>query len=694
MAYCYNVRRDVLSTDVLDGDWSSMARNTTGLTGVEAFRRMLVIRRLEERTLELASEGLIAGSIHPCLGQEGVPVGALAALEEGDRVLSTYRGHGWAIACGVPVVQLLAELCQRADGINGGRGGSPHFFAPAWGMLGENSIVGAGVPIAAGVAMASRLKETGRVVLTSIGDGAMNQGAVHEGLVFAAALDLPLIVVVENNDWAEMTRSASLIRIDALAERSAAYGIPGEVVDGTDPFAVEVAVATAAAAGRDGNGPFLIEARTPRLGGHYNRDIEHYRPKSDRDAAQARDPLAQLRSRLVDADEIGAETLDQLEEEVGRLVDDAVSSVRAMGPPAADSALGHLYAPVTSATATTDGSYGNDGAEMTYVKAVTAALRTELSERAEVLVYGEDVGAAGGIFGVSRGLQEEFGATRVFDTPIAESAILGSAVGAAMEGMRPVVEIMWADFLLVALDQLVNQAANVRYVSRSELSAPLVVRTQQGVTPGSCAQHSQSLEALLAHIPGLKVGLTATPQDAYSMLRSAIADPDPVVLIEARSLYQTKGMVNTTGPVDPVGGARVHREGSDVAIFTWGAILSTVLRAADELSQQGVEAQVVDLRWLSPLDDETIEQVVRAGSGNVVVVHEANVTGGFGAEVAARIQERHFDYLDNPVARVGTPDTRIPSAPALQDALLPNVGTIVSAAMALAGAKPESVGGA
>lgn len=649
---------------------------------VEAYGRMATIRRFEERALELGTEGLIAGSIHLCLGQEAVPVGALAALRDGDRVLTTYRGHGWAVACGVPLDALLGELCQRDGGVNGGRGGSPHFFAPRWGMLGENSIVGAGVPIASGVAMASQARGDGRVVVTSIGDGAMNQGSVHEGLVFAAARSLPLVVVVENNEWAELTRSSTLLRIDDLVERAAAYGIPGEIVDGLDPLAVQDAVARAAATAREGRGPTLLEVKTLRLSGHYNRDIEHYRPKAEREAARRNDPLARIRRELVESRAATAEQLDEIDAATARAVDDATAAVRAMDQPDPATAREHLYAPGEPGRGIAAAG-PQDGEELTYLKAVNAALSEELAAREDVLVYGEDVGTPGGIFGASRGLQEEFGADRVFDTPIAESAILGSAVGAAMEGMRPVVEIMWADFMLVALDQLVNQAANVRYVSCSELSAPLVVRTQQGATPGSCAQHSQNLEALLAHIPGLKVGLAATPHDAYTMLRAAIADPDPVILIEARSLYQSKGIVDRGAAIGPVGGARVHREGDDVVLLSWGAIVHEVIEAAARLAQEGVEATVVDLRWLNPLDDETIERVVRAGSGRVLVVHEANLTGGFGAEIAARIQERHFDYLDQPVARLGVPDSRIPSAPSLQRALLPDADAIVGAVRAL-----------
>lgn len=640
---------------------------------------MVEIRRFEERCLELGRDGEIAGSIHLCLGQEAIPVGACAALEERDRVLSTYRGHGWALAAGVPVEELLGEIAQRAGGVNGGRGGSPYLIAPDHGFYGENSIVGAGVPIAAGVALASSARDEDRVVLTSIGDGAMSQGAVHEGMVFAAARKLPLLIVCEHNGWAEMTPSDEFGRIDDLVGRAAAYGISGVLVDGNDPEAVRAAVADAAASARAGGGPALLVFRTARLSGHYNRDIEHYRSKADREAAVEIDPIVALRSALIADRALTAEQADAIDAEAQAVVDAATAAVLAMDAPDPATARDHVYAPAGEPDPL--GPVDAAADETTYVKAVTAALRAELESRPETLVYGEDVGFAGGIFGATRGLQEQFGAARVFDTPIAENAMLGAAVGAAMTGMRPIVEIMWADFLLVALDQLINQAANVRYLSSSKLSAPLVVRTQQGVTPGSCAQHSQNLEALLAHIPGLRVGLPATPQDAYDMLRAAVADPDPTIVIEARALYQQKGPVREDGPPQPAAGARVHREGEDVAIFSWGAMVPQAIAAGELLEREGIAATVVDLRWLSPLDEETIARVVRA-AGNVVIAHEANVTGGFGAELSARITAAHFDYLDAPVVRVGTPDVRMPSAPALQQALVPDAAAIARAATA------------
>lgn len=648
------------------------------LTTESAYEAVATIRRFEERALELSRDGLIAGSIHLCTGQEAVPVGAMAALEARDRILTTYRGHGWAMASGVPLDSLLAELCHRGEGLNGGRGGSAHLFAPQWGLLGENSIVGAGVPIGSGVAMAAQTLDTGAVTLVSIGDGAMNQGSVHEALAFAAARDLPLVVVVENNGWAEMTPAASMTRTKTLVERAAGYGITAYSVDGSDPFLVRDVVAEAAAEARTGRGPLLIEAMVPRLGGHYNKDVQHYRPQADQEAAQQRDPLLLLRSTLL-ASGPGEQAATAIDGRVAKAVDAATDAVRAMAPPDPSSAHDHLYAQTSpTPVAPQDGRRR----ELTYVHAVREALRADLHADERVMFYGEDVAVAGGIFGQSGGLTRQFGPQRVFDTPIAESAILGSAVGAAMSGLRPVVEIMWADFLLVALDQLVNQAANVRYVSRGEVTAPLVVRTQQGVTPGSCAQHSQSLEALLTHVPGLRVGMPSTPQDAYSMLRAAVASDDPVVVIESRSLYSRKGAVHT-GRVEPVGGAAVRREGGDVALIGWGAVMPQVLAAADQLAQGGIESTVVDLRWLNPLDTTRLEQAVRDCGGRVLIVHEANLSGGFGAEIAARIQETMFEELQRPVVRLGAADSRIPAAPALQGALLPSTDKIVKAATQL-----------
>ena len=337
-------------------------------------------------------------------------------------------------------------------------------------------------------------------------------------------------------------------------------------------------------------------------------------------------------------------------------------------------ALDHVIAPASATIATVI-----ERRHMTGIDAVNAALKTELANDETVIFFGEDVGKSGGIFGAARNLQREFGADRVFDTPIAENAILGAAVGAAMSGMRPVAEIMWADFLFVAFDQLINQAANIRYLTQGKCSVPLVVRTQQGATPGSCSQHSQCIEAIVAHVPGLKVAVVATAQDSYAVLRAAIRDDDPCVIIEARATYQTKSDVALTDVAEPVGKARLRREGADLAIISWGTMVSRACEAAERLAQENIEVSVLDLRWLSPIDDDALNAAVDACDGNALVVHEAVRTGGFGAEIAMRIGEaRTAKNLAYNVRRLATPDVRIPASPALQAALIPSVDDIIA----------------
>lgn len=643
----------------------------------EMLARMSFIRAFEAKILSLTQSNppQLMGSTHLCAGQEAVPLGTVAGTRADDQILATYRGHGWALACGLDPQALMDEVCHRRTGLNGGRGGSAYFMAPDTRFIGENSIVGAGVPIACGIAIANLHAGNERIVIVSIGDGAMNQGSVHEGMAFAAARKLPVLFICENNGWSELTPTADMFPIDRLAKRGTAYGIPSATVIGTDPVVVRNAIALAAEQCRSGEGPRLIEFRVPRLWGHYNRDIEHYRPKADKQQAEAQDPIKLTEARLTAAGFMTPEetqsVIRQQEEAIARIAEKALA---APFPDPTDAST-HVTAtprPVSAADS------ASETREMTYIEAVNTALRAELESNPRTLVYGEDVGKAGGIFGAARYLQRDFGADRVFDTPIAESAILGSAIGAALGGLRPIVEIMWADFVFVALDQLVNQATNVRYITQGRHSVPMVVRMQQGVTPGSCAQHSQSIEAVLAHFPGLRVALAATPQDAYALLRAAAADPDPCVVIESRGLYQTRGQVALSQLPEPAGLARFHRQGSDAAIVTWGTMVKAAVEAAAVLEREGIDVSVLDLRWLSPLDETALMTAVRQSGGKILVLHEAVRTGGFGAEIATRIRELHDADSPLRIRRLASVDTRMPASPVLQAALIPNAERIAA----------------
>lgn len=647
---------------------------------VDVLHAMLVIRRFEELVLQLRSSGQVSGSVHPCVGQEAVPAVVVAGLSSQSRILSTYRGHGWVLAAGAPLDAVLAELMGRAGGVNGGRGGSAYLTAPEYGFLGENSIVAAGLPIANGVAMALAARQSEGIAVVSFGDGATNQGAAHEAFVFAVARRLPVLFVCENNGWSEMTPISETVPQARLFERVAAYGMPARQVSGTDVVALLGESADAQAQVQAGNGPAFLEVLVPRLLGHYNGDIEHYRPQEDRAEHLSRDPIAALSASLLAAGTLTDHDLAALEWSATELVSLAQAGAESMPHPDPRSARLHVVS--ASAPAAPDSAVVGNSAgpvELKFGLAINRALTRELEERGNVVVFGEDIGTAGGTFGVTRNLLKRFGAERVFDTPISEAAILGAAIGSSLEGLRPIVEIMWSDFLFVAFDQIINQASNVRYVSQGERSAPIVIRMQQGITPGSCAQHSQSIEALLAHIPGIKVGMPSTAQDAYAMTRAAVADPDPVILIEARELYLDSGPVHPDAPLEPTAGARLRRSGSDALIVTWGRMTNAVLEAAQALSAESVDVAVLDLRWISPLDERAIADALARSGGRLLIVHEANLTGGFGAEVAARVAEHHSALLTAPLRRLGLPDVRVPAAPLLQAALVPGPEDIAQA---------------
>jgi 2-oxoisovalerate dehydrogenase E1 component len=644
-------------------------------------RQMMLIREIEQKSLELstATPPEIAGSVHLCAGQEAVPVGTIAGLNHTDQVVATYRGHGWALASGLSPLEVFGEICHRKIGVNGGRGGSAYMMAPDRRFIGENSIVGAGVPVACGVAMANVSAGNGGVVVVSVGDGAFNQGSTHEGLAFAAARSLPVIIICENNGWSELTPTSLTFKISRIAQRASAYGIPGVTIDGSNPLDVRDTIRQAAKRAREGAGPALVECRVPRLWGHYNRDIEHYRSKEDREEARSRDPIEKFSNQLVQDGLVDQREIAELSAKVKSEVQELAEEVLRSPLPDASTAGEHVWAPTVRPSGSRTSHKEGEAKSMSFIQAVNEALNRELETRPEVLVYGEDLGNSGGVFGATRGLQKKYGEQRVFDTPISESAILGSAVGAALCDMKPIVEIMWADFMLVALDQIVNQAANVRYITQGRSGAPIVVRTQQGVTPGSCAQHSQSLEALLAHIPGIRVAVSATPQDAYDLLRSATAASDPCVVFEARALYQTTGPVVLDKEVEPMGKARLHRQGKDAVIVTWGTMLKPALDAAEMLRQEKREVGVLDLRWLSPLDEEALLAAVKHASGRVVVAHEANRTGGFGAEIVARLQELAGSEIPLKSARVATPNVRMPASPVLMRELVPTPKRIAEA---------------
>ena len=644
---------------------------------LEQHRRMLVIRGFEQRVAALYRDGEVPGFVHLSIGQEASAVGACWPLRDDDVITSTHRGHGHCLAKGLDPQRMFAELMARDDGANRGRGGSMHIADPTLGIFGANGIVAAGLPIAAGAGLAAQLRGAGSVAVAFFGDGAVAQGAFHEAVNLAAVWRLPVVFFCENNGYAEFSAAADQ-HAASLEQRAAGYGVPHVAVDGNDVVATAGAMAEVVEAVRAGGGPVLVEAATYRWHGHYEGDPERYRTPEERAAWQERDPLLVHGARLRGAG-VDDRSLQALEATVAGELDDAVAAARASAAPPASALFDFVVRDRPRAPEPSDPPA--DAPEFRTMDAVRLALEAELEADKRVVLAGIDVGAGGNVFGLTRGLQDRFG-ERVRDTPISETAILGLGVGAAMAGLHPVVELMYVDFVGVCLDQLLNQAAKLPYMTGGAAQMALTVRTQFGAGRSSGSQHSQSLEALLAHIPGLTVVMPSTPADTYGLLRAAIQDPNPVVFIENRLLYGMKGPQPPADHLVPLGRSRVVREGSDLTVVSVSRMVHEAVAAAEELAGEGVSVEVIDLRTVAPLDlSPVLESVAR--TGRLLVAHEAVVPFGIGAEIAAVVGREAFWHLDAPIERVGAAATPPPYAPDLERAWLPDRADIAAAARRL-----------
>jgi 2-oxoisovalerate dehydrogenase E1 component len=638
------------------------------------YQVMTRIRRFDEKTTELFAAGVVKGTAHSYVGQEAVATGACAHLRPDDSIVGNHRGHGHCLAKGARVDLMMAELMGRDSGYCRGLGGSMHIAALDLNILGANGIVGAGVPIGAGAALANRLRGTDRVVISFFGDGGANQGVVAETMNLAAVWRLPFIFVCENNKYALSTDQSRTTAGDGPSARAAAYGIPAARVDGNDLVAVHEAVGAAVARARAGQGPSLVEGVTYRWGGHSMRaNLPDYRTKEEEAEWILRDPIARVERRLAESG-IAEIRLKELREEVERELDEAVRFGMASPEPTVETMEAAVYAPHVA----TPEPASRRGREITFVEALNEALHQEMARDERVFLMGEDVGLIGGIFAVSRGLRERFGEDRVRDTPISEPCFVGMGVGAAIAGLRPVVEIQIWDFIAMTMDQVVNQAAKFRYMLGGRPTVPLVIRGPQGGGIRLAAQHSQSLEAWFVHVPGLVVIAPSTPYDAKGLLAAAIREDNPVIFLEHKMLYPTKGEVPAGEYVIPIGRADVKRPGVDVTVVATQGMVGKALAAALELEKEGISVEVIDPRTLVPLDEEAIFASVRK-TGRLVVAHEAVKRGGWGGELAALVVERALDDLDAPIVRVGARAVPMPYNDNLEKAVIPSREDLIAA---------------
>ena len=629
---------------------------------VEIYRQLSRIHEVDKAIQKGLSGGTFQFTYWPMTGQEAIPAVIAQLTDASDYMVTTYRGIHDQVAKGVALEGLFAEALGRIGGVNKGKGGSPHISCPDSGSMLTTAIVGAGAPIANGLALAAQLRGENSVTIVNFGDGATSIGAIHEAMNLAGVWKLPIIFLCQNNNIGEYTFIPDYTASEDFASRAPGYGFKGVKLDGNDPVAFYQGMQDVIAAVRRGEGPVFVEALTLRLGPHAGVGDSNQLTREELDAGKANWPVPRMRARLLGAGICTEDELTAIDLAARQEVDAAVAAA--------------LASPVTPASETLLDVYGDDSVvprrgiypvraaenepegprkTMTMSEAVCHAQELALERDPAVFLLGEDIGdPPGGVFKTSAGLQTKFGKARVRATPIAEQAIIGAATGAALVGMRPVAEIMFCDFAGVCLDQIANHAAKQRYMSGAATHAPMTIRMLVGGGIGGFgAQHSQSLEAWLLHIPGLKVVYPSTPTDAKGLLTSCILDEDPCVHLESMMLtFGTREEVPLGEYSIPLGVAKVRRPGADISLITYGWQVQQCLKAAEALEAEGVSAEVIDLRSLLPLDYHRVLDSVRK-TRRALVVHAATEFCGLGAEIASTINEELFSTLKAPASRLG-----------------------------------------
>ncbi len=672
-----------------------------GITREQALtylRQMREIRNFEEKIFELMGKGIIKGASHLYAGEEAVAVGAIANLREDDLITSTHRGHGHCHARGdslsrtldekqMHLNKMMAELFGRATGYSGGRGGSMHIADVERGNLGATGIVGGNIPVATGAGLSMKLQKTDRVVLCFFGDGASNTGNFHESLNMASLWNLPVVYIVENNLYGMSVPFKTVSSCCDVARRADAYGIPGVIVDGMDVLAVRGAVAEAVARARRGEGPSLIECKTYRWYGHSFSDPRAYRTRQEEQEWHDRDGIPALEKRLLEAGLATEAELKAIEEKAKQAVEVATEFAMQSPNPKPEELFDNVYTPLVYTPGQIEAERqlrervrsDPNMRQIRYSEALVEAFREEMKRDPKIFIFGEDVGLYGGAYAATRGLFAEFGPERVMDTPISEATIAGAAIGAAMTGLRPAAEIMYVDFTPLAMDQIANQGAKNRYMFGGKTKVPVVIRSEGGAGRSIAAHHSQSLEALWTHFPGIYVVMPATPYDAKGLLKACLRQDNPVMFIEHKMLYSVKGPVPEEDYMIPLGVADVKRVGKDVTLITYSRMVHRALEVAEKVAKDGIDVEVIDLRSLKPLDLDCILASVKK-TGRVVGLTEAYKTGSFISELFTLLNELAFDYLDAPMVRVAAADVPVPMSIPLEDAAIPNA-TVIEAAI-------------
>lgn len=631
-------------------------------TALELYRALRTPRAIEDKMLRLIRQNRLAKWFSG-YGQEAIAVGCALALRRDDWLLPMHRNVGLWTTRGVPLRPLLCQVMGRDGGFTHGRDRTFHFGIPEHHIVGMISHLAAMLPVACGLGLGARLGEEERIALAFVGEGSTREGDFHEALNLAAVWRLPVVFVVENNRYGLSTPSDEAMAIDDIADAASGYGMAAEIVDGNDLPAVMAAVGRAASRARDGEGPTLLEMKTFRMRGHEEASGTKYVPDHLFEEWAPRDPLLLFRQRL--AGIVEDDELARIDAELAAQVDADVEWALTQPPveSAVETERAAVFAPSRITTTGPAGASG-EARELRFIDAVQEGLREAMQADERVILMGQDIAEYGGVFKATAGFLEEFGRQRVRNTPIIESGAVGCAMGLAIAGYHPVLEIQYADFITCGFNQIVNNLGTTHYRWGQPLN--VTIRAPFGGGVGAGPFHSQNPEAWFAHAPGLKVVVPGTPRDAKALLLASIWDPNPVLFFEHKLLYRSmKGDVPAGADTIALGEAEVARAGDALTIVTYGVGRTWALEAAEDFASRGIEIEVVDLRTLIPWDRQRVLASLEK-TGRLLVLHEAQRTAGFGAEVAAELVEEGFAFLDAPPVRVASEDWPVPFSKSLE----------------------------
>lgn len=628
------------------------------------YKLLVKPRMIEEKMLKLLRQGQVSKWFSG-IGQEAISVGATAALLSDELIFTLHRNLGVFTTREVPLVRLLSQWQGKANGFTKGRDRSFHFGTMDYGIVGMISHLGPQLSLAAGVALAHKLKQEGRISLAFSGEGGTSEGEFHEALNTAAVWQLPVIFLVENNGYGLSTPTNEQYRCENIADRAIGYGMKSVIIDGNNILEVYEKISTLASEMREHPEPYLVECRTFRMRGHEEASGTKYVPKELMDTWAAKDPISNYENFLLQEKILTKSAIENIRKKVKKEIDEAWEAVHAEADVVAnlETELKDVYAPYEqNVIAPTSGKTS----EKRFVDAISDGLRQGMQQHENLVLMGQDIADYGGVFKITDGFVSEFGKERVRNTPLCESAIIGIGLGLSLKGYKAMVEMQFADFVSCGFTQIVNNLAKTHY--RWGQPADVVIRMPTGAGTGAGPFHSQSNEAWFTHVPGLKVVYPSNPHDAKGLLLASLADPNPVLFFEHKALYRSMtAAIPDEYYTEAIGKAKVVRPGAAASIITYGYGVRWAQQAVEAL---GMDAEILDLRTLLPLDFESIAETVKKTS-RVIILHEDTLFGGIGGEISAYISEHLFEYLDAPVFRVASLDTPVPFAAALEKQFLP-----------------------